>query len=67
MRLVSWLDQLSVRQSRTGRERLWRRWPMAEMELLEDRTQLMPMINGADDVSMLLTSVVQTHLEGGLR
>ena len=42
MRLVSWLDQLSARRSPQNRGRLRRRWPMAEVELLEDRTQLTP-------------------------
>ena len=41
MRLGSWLDQLSARQSRTTRERLWRlllHGLLAEVQLLEDST-----------------------------
>ena len=53
MRLVSWLDQLSARH---GRKRLrnWLRWQSADVELLEDRTQLTAMTYAATDLPLLV-------------
>ena len=67
MRLASWLDQFAARPPRKSRGRLWRRslrCSMAEVELLEDRTLLTPMTYASDDVSLLVTSVVQTQQAG---
>ena len=57
MRLASWLDQFAARPPRQSRGRLWRRslrCRLAEVELLEDRTLLTPMIYAATDLPLLV-------------
>ena len=56
MRLARWLDQLRQRPQRGRRQgvlvRRVMRWPMAEVQLLEDRTQLTPMTYAATDLPL---------------